>query len=74
MSEQAEENQISTDQNNNKPKLTLRDLTLMAEIIQECTSRGVWRVSELSSVGLLYDRLETFLSAAGISLNKDTKH
>jgi len=73
MSEQAEENQVNTDQSSNKPNLTLQDLTLMAEIIQECTSRGVWRASELSSVGSLYDRLETFLSAAGISLNKDSK-
>ena len=56
-----------------KPNLTLQDLTLMAEIIQECTSRGVWQASELSSVGKLYDRLESFLTSAGIDLNKKSK-
>ncbi len=56
-----------------RPNLTLQDLTLMAEIIQECTGRGVWRASELSSVGSLYDRLEKFLQAAGIDINKNNK-
>lgn len=71
MSEQIDEESQSNIENTvAKPNLTLQDLTLMTEIIQECTSRGVWQASELSSVGRLYDRLESFLTSAGVDLNK----
>lgn len=55
-----------------KPNLTLQDLTLMVQILQVGTSRGSWKADELSSVGGLYDRITSFLTAAGVAVKKDT--
>lgn len=55
-----------------KPNLTLQDLTLMVQILQVGTSRGAWKADELSSVGGLYDRITAFLTAAGVAVKKDT--
>lgn len=55
-----------------KPNLTLQDLTLMVQILQVGTSRGSWKADELSSVGGLYDRITSFLAAAGVAVKKDT--
>ena len=48
---------------NNQPGLAIQDLRVAADIINICTQRGAFRANELSSVGLLYDRLTAFLTA-----------
>lgn len=50
--------------------LTLQDISMMVQIIQECTKRGSWSADELSSVGKLYDRLTSFLQSAGMSVKQ----
>jgi len=54
-----------------KPSITLQDIASVVEIMRVVTDRGVWKVSELSSVGQVYDRLVAFLEAAGIQVKKD---
>jgi len=54
-----------------KPNLTLQDLSMMVQILQVGTSRGAWKADELSSVGGLYDRITAFLTAAGVATKKD---
>jgi hypothetical protein len=55
-----------------KPNLTLQDLSMMVQILQVGTSRGTWKADELSSVGGLYDRITAFLTAAGVVTKTDT--
>jgi hypothetical protein len=52
-----------------KPSIGLTDIVQCVEVLRVCTERGVWRPSELSSVGQLYDRLSTFLTEAGVDLD-----
>jgi hypothetical protein len=52
-----------------KPSITLQDIASVVEILKVCTDRGVWRISELSTVGQLYERLVAFLEGAGIAVN-----
>jgi len=54
-----------------KPTLALQDLALMVQILQVGTKRGAWRAGELSSVGVLYDRLVSFLNSAGVQTKPD---
>lgn len=57
-----------------KPSLTLQDLTLMVQILEVGTARGAWKADELSSVGGLYDRVASFLTAAGVELKKNVEN
>lgn len=65
---ESDKNQESSISTENRPNISLRDLVLMVQIIQECTKRGSWTAEELSSVGGLYDRLTSFLTSAGVNL------
>jgi hypothetical protein len=47
----------------NKPTITLSDISAVVEVIRVVTERGVWKASELSVVGSLYDRLTKFLES-----------
>lgn len=67
-----EESQVNTEPVP-KPSITIQDIASVVDILQVCTTRGVWRVNELSTVGQLYDRLTTFLEGAGVQLNSRTK-
>lgn len=53
-----------------RPTITLQDIASVVEILQICTARGVWKATELSVVGGLYDRLTGFLEGAGAQLDK----
>lgn len=53
-----------------RPSITLQDIASVVEILKVVTDRGVWKVSELSAVGQLYDRLTTFLDGAGVQFKK----
>lgn len=54
-----------------KPSITLQDIASVVEILKVVTDRGVWKVTELSAVGQLYDRLTSFLEGAGVQFRKD---
>ena len=54
---------MSDSTNTNDTGLTVRDLAQIVEIIKVCSSRGAFRAEELSGVGLLYDRLNSFLQS-----------
>lgn len=64
-------NQSIQNQEPVKPSITLQDIASVVEIMRVVTDRGVWKVSELSAVGQIYDRLVAFLEAAGIQVKKD---
>jgi hypothetical protein len=65
---ETEQNQVSNESIENRPNISLRDLVLMVQIIQECTKRGAWTAEELSSIGGFYDRLSAFLTSAGVNI------
>lgn len=52
-----------------KTTLTLQDIAAMVQVIQLATERIAWKVDELSSVGILYDRMVAFLKTAGVDVN-----
>lgn len=54
-------NQESTSEN--KATITLTDISAVVEVLRVVTERGVWKASELSVVGNLYDRLTKFLES-----------
>jgi hypothetical protein len=45
------------------PELNLNDLMSVKNLIDIVTARGVFKANELSSVGVLYDKLSAFLDA-----------
>jgi hypothetical protein len=54
---------MSDSTNTNDTGLTVRDLAQIVEMIKVCSSRGAFRAEELSGVGVLYDRLNSFLQS-----------
>ena len=70
-SENTEPQTVSGAEEQAKPTLSLQDLTLMVQILQVGTKRGAWKAGELSSVGVLYDRITAFLNAAGVQTKSD---
>lgn len=70
-SENTEPQTVSGVEEQAKPTLSLQDLTLMVQILQVGTKRGAWKAGELSSVGVLYDRITAFLNAAGVQTKSD---
>lgn len=46
------------------PELNINDLIAMRNVIDVVTKRGAFQANELSSVGQLFDKLNTFLEAA----------
>jgi hypothetical protein len=47
-----------------RPTLTLQDLTAILQALETASTRGAWKANELSAVGGLYDRIAAFLNAA----------
>jgi hypothetical protein len=46
------------------PELNISDLAAMRNLIEVVTQRGVFKGSELSAAGQLFDKLDAFLKAA----------
>lgn len=46
------------------PELNINDLLAMRNLIDVVTTRGAFKANELSSVGVLFDKLNAFLEAA----------
>lgn len=47
-----------------QPELNINDLVAMRNLIDVVTQRGVFKANELSSVGVLFDKLNSFIDAA----------
>jgi hypothetical protein len=45
------------------PDLNVNDLLALRNLIDVVTQRGAFKANELSSVGILFDKLEAFLQA-----------
>lgn len=48
---------------NTQNNITLQDLGLVVQIIDTCTKRGAFEGVELSSVGMLRDKVDAFVRA-----------
>jgi hypothetical protein len=46
------------------PELSLNDLASIRNLIEVVTQRGAFKANELSSVGVLFDKLNVFLEAS----------
>jgi|TARA_B100000780_G_scaffold277129_1_gene247144 hypothetical protein len=44
-------------------ELTVNDLQLLRQVIEVATSRGAFKANEMLSVGTVFNKLETFLTA-----------
>lgn len=56
---------VEQDQQSAKsPELTINDLAALRNMIEVVTARGAFKANELSSVGVLFDRLTSFLEAS----------
>ena len=49
------------------PELTVQDLNAMKSIIDVASGRGAFKPNEMTTVGLIYDKLEKFLAAVAES-------
>lgn len=63
MIEEQEDNAVQTE-TAKAPELNLNDLIAMRNLIEVVTQRGVFKATELSAAGQLFDKLNTFLTAA----------
>ena len=55
----------------NSPQLTIRDLGGIKNIIETACNRGAFQANEMSTVGSLYDRLNTFLDFIVLQSQQD---
>ena len=58
------ENETEVTQESSKPELNLNDLAAIRNLIEVVTQRGAFKANELSSVGVLFDKINAFLEAA----------
>lgn len=56
--------QVTEQQEAKKPELNLNDLAAIRNLIEVVTQRGAFKANELSSVGILFDKINLFLEAA----------
>ena len=54
------------------PNLSLADITLALQIIQVASQRGAFKTEEFAEVGGCYNRILSFLEAAGAVTRNDT--
>lgn len=59
--------QVTEQQEAKKPELNLNDLAAIRNLIEVVTQRGAFKANELSSVGILFDKINLFLEAAQAS-------
>ena len=48
---------------NGEAELTVQDLNALKQIIDVASQRGAFRPNEMTTIGQVYNKLETFLSA-----------
>jgi hypothetical protein len=54
MTEETQANPIS---------LTVQDIAFLLQIVETCTQRGAFRAEELTSIGAVYDKVKSFITA-----------
>jgi hypothetical protein len=64
------ENETEVTQESPKPELNLNDLAAIRSLIEVVTQRGAFKANELSSVGVLFDKINAFLEAAQAAQSK----
>jgi hypothetical protein len=63
MSEQVTQEQSAPETQQPAPELNINDLAAMRSLIEVVSQRGAFKAAELSGVGMLFDKLNTFLDA-----------
>jgi hypothetical protein len=58
------ETEVTQESSAPKPELNLNDLAAIRNLIEVVTQRGAFKANELSSVGVLFDKISAFLEAA----------
>lgn len=59
-------------QEDTTPSITLEDLANVLRIINIASERGAFKAAELSTIGVVYDRIAKFLNAAQKAGNEST--
>ena len=54
---------MSTDNTELTTNLTINDLKILASLVEACSTKGIFRASELSLVGSVYDKLASIVSS-----------
>jgi cell division protein FtsL len=60
----------NTQTENNSAELTVTDLAAIKQIIDVASQRGAFRPNEMTTVGQIYTKLETFLNAVASQQNE----
>jgi hypothetical protein len=60
------ENQDNQSQSVQQPSLGVQDMVLMYQVLRVIASRGAIKADEMQEVGGLFNRLESFLTSAGL--------
>jgi hypothetical protein len=67
MSEEQKQEEVTAsgaaEQQSNEAELTVQDLNSLKQVIDVASQRGAFRPNEMMTVGQIYTKLETFLSA-----------
>jgi hypothetical protein len=64
MNEAANQNEdTATEQQSASVDLNVNDLSLLKNLIDVVTTRGAFKANEMSTVGVLYDKLSNFLNS-----------
>ena len=62
MTEEVKE-EAAVEQQSASPELTVNDLSAIKQIIDVASQRGAFKPNEMVSVGTIYNKLDTFLTA-----------
>ena len=57
-----EEQKVETQENNVPESISLQDLQVLLQIVDLASSRGAFRGPELTQVGAIFDKLNSFLT------------
>ena len=60
---QVEEKKAETPEQDQNVELTVNDLNALKQIIDVASSRGAFKPNEMTTIGTVYTKLETFLNA-----------
>lgn len=61
--QQVEEQKANAQESDQNVELTVNDLNALKQIIDVASSRGAFKPNEMTTIGTVYTKLETFLSA-----------
>ena len=64
-----EKDYTMSDENTDAPEMPnfdLNDLVFVLQVFDACAQRGAFRADEMLNLGMVYDRLKSFLIANGV--------